>query len=102
MVVEVGPVEGLSPERGRLVHAGGRDVALFLVDGEVRALDNRCEHAGGPLADGVVVDGCVICPLHGWVYDLATGQPVVGAGTARGVRAYEAWVEGGVVKVRVD
>lgn len=95
-------LDDLQPDRGRLVRAGGRDVAVFLVDGEVRVVDNACLHTGGPLADGAVVDGCVICPFHGWVYDLATGQTVVGARTAGDLRAYEAWVEEGMVVALLD
>ncbi len=102
MVVEVCRIESLSAERGRLVRAGGRELAVFLVDGDVRVVDNPCEHAGGPLADGPVVDGCVVCPWHGWVYDLRTGQALVGAQSAAGVRAYEAWVDDGVVKLELD
>ena len=102
MVVEVCRIESLSPERGRLVRAGDRELAVFLVDGKVHVVDNRCEHAGGSLADGPLVDRCVICPSHGWVYDLRTGEALVGSRDANGVRAYQAWVEDGVVKLELD
>jgi nitrite reductase/ring-hydroxylating ferredoxin subunit len=80
---------------------GGRHIAVFLVDGVVRAVDDRCPHTGGPLADGQVVDGCVICPWHGWVYELRTGEKVVGSHSAGGVGVYEVVVEGNEVKVRI-
>ncbi|MEO7836519.1 MAG: Rieske 2Fe-2S domain-containing protein [Acidimicrobiales bacterium] len=95
--VELCALDSLEPGRGRLVRAGGRQLAVFLVDGEVHVVDNACLHAGGPLADGAVVDGCVICPFHGWVYDLATGRLVVGARTAGDLGTYESWVAGGMV-----
>ena len=38
-----------------------------------RAVDGACPHEGGPLADGLVADRCVTCPLHGWRFDLRTG-----------------------------
>ncbi len=95
-------LDALEPGYGRRVRAGGRDVAVFLVDGETRVVDNACLHAGGPLADGAVVDGCVICPFHGWVYDLVTGDCVVGARTAGGLRSYDSWVEAGVVMAELD
>lgn len=95
-------LDTLEPDRGRLVRARGREVAVFLVDGQVRVVDNACLHAGGPLADGAVVDGCVICPFHGWVYELGTGRCVVGARTAGDLRAYDTWVEAGVVVAELD
>lgn len=47
---------------------------MFNVAGELFALDNACAHTGGPLADGLVRDGTVTCPLHWWRFDLATGE----------------------------
>ena len=59
------------------VAAGGRTVALANVEGEVFAVDSVCPHAGGPLGDGQL-EGCVlICPWHGWSYDLRTGRSSV-------------------------
>ena len=48
-------------------------VALAHLDSGFFAVDNTCPHAGGPLGDGEI-DGCeVICPMHGWRFDLSTG-----------------------------
>jgi nitrite reductase (NADH) small subunit len=91
----------LSPERAVAVRVGEHRIALFLVDGEVRAVSNVCLHTGGPLADGRVVEGCVICPWHGWVYDLATGQKVVGSHSAGDLPVYPVVVEGDEVKVEI-
>jgi nitrite reductase (NADH) small subunit len=59
---------------GLALEVDGRGVALFLVDGEVRALDDSCPHEGGSLGMGVVLEGEVTCPWHGWHFELATGQ----------------------------
>lgn len=50
-----------------------RVIAVFRHNGHWYAIDAMCAHQGGPLAEGVVKDGCVTCPWHGWQYDLATG-----------------------------
>ena len=53
----------------------GRDVAVFRCrSGEVYATEAECPHRGGPLADGLVGSHSVICPLHGFVFDLRTGE----------------------------
>ena len=37
------------------------------------ALDNVCPHRGGPLAEGTIEHGKIVCPWHQWEFDLATG-----------------------------
>lgn len=43
-------------------------------------LDNHCPHQGGPLGEGQLEDGCLLCPWHGYEYDPVTGQPPDGYG----------------------
>jgi nitrite reductase (NADH) small subunit len=59
---------------GRSVTVAGRRIAIFRTPGGFRAIDGSCPHAGGPLADGIVADRCVTCPLHGLRFDLETGE----------------------------
>ncbi|SMP77966.1 Ferredoxin subunit of nitrite reductase or a ring-hydroxylating dioxygenase [Neorhodopirellula lusitana] len=56
---------------------GERIIAVFRHQGSWFAMDAMCSHQGGPLAEGVVKDGCVTCPWHGWQYDLATGVQLI-------------------------
>ena len=53
---------------------GDKMVCAANLDGSVYAIDNVCLHAGGPLGQGTIEDGKVVCPWHGWKYDLKTGQ----------------------------
>ena len=59
--------------KGFEVVVNGRPLALFLHQGQVYALDDRCPHREGQLSQGWVEKGDAICPLHGWNFDLATG-----------------------------
>jgi nitrite reductase (NADH) small subunit len=59
---------------GRSITLGGRRIAIFRSAAGWFALDAACPHRGGPLADGIVCDNAVICPLHDRRYDLATGE----------------------------
>jgi nitrite reductase (NADH) small subunit len=55
----------------------GREIAVFRArEGAIYATQAYCSHRDGPLADGIVGDGKVVCPLHSYVFDLATGDPV--------------------------
>jgi len=95
--VDVGPLDAISPGQGRAYVVGGRVIAVFRErDGRLFAIDNHCPHRGGPLADGIAGDGTVICPLHGWKIELATGRCV---GEAAAVQVYEARVVDGHVRL---
>lgn len=53
---------------------GGQTIVL-LRDGEtIRALLDTCAHAGGPLSEGKVVDGCIECPWHRSRFDVRNGR----------------------------
>jgi len=59
------------------VRVAGEPVALALIDGEAHAVSNTCLHAGGPLAEGTVEGHAIVCPYHGWSYDLTNGRCLV-------------------------
>jgi thiamine pyrophosphate-dependent acetolactate synthase large subunit-like protein/nitrite reductase/ring-hydroxylating ferredoxin subunit len=62
------------------VVVAGRAVCLTRTNEGYGALDNRCPHQGGPLGEGTIEDGCVICPWHGYEYDPRTGTSPEGYG----------------------
>jgi nitrite reductase/ring-hydroxylating ferredoxin subunit len=71
--VTVGALDGLPPGSAREVESNGWRIAVFNLGGELVAVEGRCLHRGGPLADGYVTNGIVMCPWHWWRYDLRTG-----------------------------
>ncbi len=71
--VKVAKKSEIPEDTGKLVQVGGIDVALFKVDGKVHAIHPVCPHQGGPLDEGGLHDKCVICPWHGWEFDVTTG-----------------------------
>jgi nitrite reductase (NADH) small subunit len=83
---------------GRVVTLGARRIALFRTRGAWYALDAVCPHRGGPLADGIVCDRAVICPLHERRFDLASGAALT---TGDGVAAHDVEVRGERVYVRL-
>ena len=76
--VAVGRVEDVPLNEGKTVTVAGRPIALFHTEAGFRAIAATCPHRGGPLADGLVGGGTVICPLHGWLIDLTRGIVVAG------------------------
>lgn len=52
----------------------GHEIAVFNVNGSYYAIRNVCPHAGGPLDQGFIDNGCVVCPWHGWSFVLNPGE----------------------------
>ena len=63
---------------GRRVVYENHDLALFNLGNEYLAVDNRCPHREGPLADGIVSGKAVFCPLHNWKISLESGCALSG------------------------
>jgi nitrite reductase/ring-hydroxylating ferredoxin subunit len=74
-------------------------VGLTIHKGELRAFGDVCTHDGGPLAEGTVMDTCVMCPRHGACFDLKTGHGTFPA--AGPIPIYEARIEGDEIKIRL-
>jgi len=74
--VRVGTVEDVPLNEGRLVTVAGRPLAVFKTESGWYAIDNTCTHMGGPLADGMVAEDSVACPMHDRRFSLATGEPI--------------------------
>jgi nitrite reductase/ring-hydroxylating ferredoxin subunit/ferredoxin-thioredoxin reductase catalytic subunit len=74
-LVEVPAVrfEDLAPGIPRHIKIGKRDLAIVRVGDEVFALSNLCRHAFGPLSEGFADGFFLMCPWHGWRYDVRDG-----------------------------
>jgi len=84
--VELGALEEIPLGEGRTYAVQGAQVAVFrLRDGTLRAIDAVCPHRGGPLADGLIDERVVVCPLHGHTFDMCSGTE---AGGGLSVRSY--------------
>jgi nitrite reductase (NADH) small subunit len=85
---------------GRAFDVGGLSVAVFRSrDGRVFAVDGKCPHKGGPLADGMLIGEQVVCPLHAFRYQGTTGSCDQAGACAIG--AYPAEVRDGTVYITV-
>jgi len=85
----------------RVVECGGRSLALSNVDGELHAIDNLCTHDNGPLGEGRLQRGRVICPRHGAAFDAKTGAALT-LPAVKGVGSYAVTVEGNDVFVECE
>jgi nitrite reductase/ring-hydroxylating ferredoxin subunit/uncharacterized membrane protein len=70
---EVGDLEQLQEATPTKMRAGINDLVVVRIGDRLQALHDVCAHAGGPLHEGQVVDGCVECPWHGSRFRLTDG-----------------------------
>jgi nitrite reductase (NADH) small subunit len=95
--VDVGSLDAIPPGEGRTYAVGGEQIAVFrLRDGSLRAIDAVCPHRGGPLADGLIDEQVVVCPLHGRTFDTRTGCEV---GGDMSVRSYRVSAVAGAIRL---
>src|ERR1700749_2699531 len=52
---------------------GERPICVGNLDGKVCVLDGTCPHEGGPLGEGTIEDGKLVCPWHAYAFDVKTG-----------------------------
>jgi nitrite reductase (NADH) small subunit len=77
---------------------GDKMVCVANVNGEITAMENVCLHRGGPIGEGTIEIGKVICPWHGWAWDPKTGEAQAPGAK---VSVYPVKIENGDVLIEV-
>ncbi|MBT2655789.1 nitrite reductase small subunit NirD [Bacillus sp. ISL-18] len=73
--VFIGSTEDMPRKLGKTTVIGNMEIAVFrLEDGDIRAIENRCPHKGGVLAEGIVSGEFVFCPMHDWKICVTDGK----------------------------
>jgi nitrite reductase/ring-hydroxylating ferredoxin subunit len=98
-LIKVGTLSAFPPGSVTEVMIGDYPYAICNAGGTVRALSGVCIHRGGPLGQGQLHDGRVVCPYHLWEFDLCTGR--YDYDPTQGVATYAVKVEGGDVFLQV-
>jgi nitrite reductase/ring-hydroxylating ferredoxin subunit len=90
----------LRENEGRRFIINDTEVAVFKIGQEIFALNNICPHQHTALLyDGFIEDGCVVCPAHGWMFNLKTGKQPTGSS---GVESYQTKIENDEVFIFVQ
>jgi len=102
-LIEVCPVSELPPGERRLVEWEDLEIGVFNCAGTLYAIEDRCSHDNGPLAEGEFdPDQCTIeCPRHGSLFDLKTGRPKTLPAYAP-VDTFPVIIEDETIKLEVD
>jgi len=98
--VKVAVVSELTPGQGKLVVVAGKQLALFLTEGKLFAIDEICPHRGAPMHEGYCEGSQVTCPWHNASFDLATGKHLSPPAKS-GVQSYPVRLNGDDVEIEV-
>ena len=100
--LDVCPVEELPPGEVKIVRAGEIAIGVYNAGGELYAIEDRCSHDDGPLAEGDwdPEELVAICPRHGSSFDIRTGK-ALSLPAYLPVETFPVKVVDGVVKVTV-
>jgi nitrite reductase (NADH) small subunit len=97
--VLLGSVEQVPIGQGFCFIVEGQEIAVFRQrDGRVFATQNRCPHKQGPLAEGIIGNGTVVCPLHAHRFDMSNGQ---GSEARECVKVYPVQLSNGIMTLRL-
>lgn len=102
-IIDVCPLDDLPPGATRIVEHEDLEIGVFNCGGELLAIEDRCSHDDGPLAEGEfnAADCTVECPRHGSLFDLRTGKPKTLPAYVP-VETFPVLVEDGLIKLEVD
>lgn len=96
----VAPIKEFADGEAKLVSIGEKAIAVFRRGDEFFAFEDECPHRGASLAQGQVCDIAITCPLHGWQFDLTTGESFTRPGYR--VEVFEVRIEDGLVKIAIS
>jgi naphthalene 1,2-dioxygenase system ferredoxin subunit len=90
--IDVLAVEAVPEADVTAVIVGGKEIALYEVEGEVFATDNLCTHGAARMSDGFLEGREIECPLHQGRFDVCTGQAMC-APLTENIRIYPVRIE---------
>ena len=73
-MLSVANVADIAPGTTKRVVVDGQEILICNVDGSFFAIEDVCTHDGAPLDQGDLDGKCIICPRHGAMFDVQTGE----------------------------
>lgn len=89
----------LTDSVGRQFYLNDTEIAVFKVGSKIFAVSNICPHQHtSSIYDGIIENECVVCPLHGWTFNLKNGNLHSGS---RGLDTYPVKIIDGKIFAKI-
>jgi len=99
--VSIAATDAVPLREGRAVQIAGHEIAVFNLGNRFLAIESKCPHRGGPLADGIISGNSVVCPLHAWKIDLVSGEVLNQTAAPQCIKTFATRVEDGVLSLEI-
>lgn len=102
-IIDICPVTELPPGAMRVIEWDDLEIAVVNCAGELFAIEDRCSHDDGPLAEGALDEAkCTLeCPRHGSLFDLRTGAPKT-LPAYEPIETFPVRIDGDLIKLEVE
>jgi 3-phenylpropionate/trans-cinnamate dioxygenase ferredoxin subunit len=90
---KIGNVDEFEEGHKKVITLDWKSVLIVKRDGRIYALEGRCSHMGISLEKGTILDETIRCPVHGAIFDLATGRRLQNM-QAKDIKSYLVTQEG--------
>lgn len=100
--IDIAPADDVPEGTHRCASAGGRAVVVIHAEGELHAIANTCPHAGQPLGEGETHGRVIVCPFHGYAYDVKTGRNIDYPHDEPPVKKYPVRIVNGTIQVQIE
>ena len=97
---DIAPTDQLSNGERLFIEISGKSIVLLNLAGKLFAIGDVCSHDNGPVGDGEIEDGEIICPRHGARFDLSTGK-ATSLPALVDIPAYPVRIENGIIQIGI-
>ena len=98
--VTLAKVSEIQPGTSRSFQIKGKSIALYNFKGKFYATSNICQHEGGFLEEGELTGNVIMCPLHGWEYNIESGECLTAPGAD--LKTFPVQIVGDEIQIAVD
>ncbi|MBC8196303.1 MAG: Rieske 2Fe-2S domain-containing protein [Candidatus Marinimicrobia bacterium] len=98
--VKIANINEFNEQKVKIIIHDGTPIAVFKVENEFFAIDNRCPHRGASLGDGPIQDEIITCIWHSWKFSLKTGQAIENPNCF--IKTFPIIIDGDIIKLVYD
>ena len=100
--VKIANVSDVPEGRMKAFNINGEEICVFNVGGKMHAVEEICPHQGGPMSEGTIEDGSIVCPWHSGKFDIETGKVSEESDFVKqDLKIYEVKTEGDDILVKI-
>ena len=98
--IEIANIDEFKTTNSKIIIHDGTPIAIFKIENEFFAIDNRCPHRGASLGDGKLKGNVISCPWHSWKFSIKSGIAIENLNCS--VKTFSVFIENDIVKLKYE